>query len=118
MKSVKIMALLLATVALAACDDDKSEVSEETQAQLEQAAQIGQAQAIAQIIERAMTEPCQPINLFNNIDENNKKEVNLINIACESLDIPQIPEPEESNEDLDTETEEANTENTETETAE
>jgi len=92
MKSIKILALLLATVTLAACGGD--DASEEEMQQLAQAAQIGQAQAIAQIIDRAMTEPCQPVNLFNNLDENNKKEVNLINVACESLDLPEIPATE------------------------
>ena len=93
MKTLKLSALLLATVALAACDDaDEAE----KQQQMAQAAQIGQAQAIAEIIERANAEPCQPINLFNNLYENNKKEVNLINIACENLDLPEIPAAEEA----------------------
>lgn len=88
MKTLKLSALILATLTLAACGGADEE---EMQQQMAQAAQIGQAQAIAEIIERANTEPCQPINLFNNLDENDKKEVNLINIACESLDLPQIP---------------------------
>jgi len=99
MKSTKIIALMLATITLAACggsDDAPSEA--EMQQQMAVAAQIGQAQAIAEIIERSMTEPCQPINLFNNQDENNPKEVNLINIACESLDLPEIPAPTENTE--------------------
>ena len=92
MKMTKIMVLLLATVALAACGSGDAEPNEaELQQQLAVAAQIGQAQAIAEIIERSMAEPCQPINLFNNQDPENLKEVNLINIACESLDLPKIP---------------------------
>ncbi len=96
MKSLKLSALLLTTVLLAACGGTDAPDEAEMQQQMAQAAQIGQAQAIAQIIDRAMAEPCQPINLFNNLDEENKKEVNLINIACESLDLPEIPatEPE------------------------
>ncbi|NCP67759.1 hypothetical protein GW777_05980 [Candidatus Peregrinibacteria bacterium] len=91
MKSIKLSALLLTTVLLAACGSDNAPDEAEMQQQMAQAAQIGQAQAIAQIIDRAMAEPCQPINLFNNLDEANKKEVNLINVACESLDLPEIP---------------------------
>jgi len=91
MKTLKLSALLLATVTLAACGGSEAPNEAEMQQQMAQAAQIGQAQAIAEIIERAGAEPCQPINLFNNLDENNKKEVNLINVACESLDLPEIP---------------------------
>lgn len=94
MKSVKISALILSAVTLTACMGGEKDSAELNQ-QLNQAAQVGQAQAIAQIIERASVEPCQPINLFNNVDENNKIEVNLINIACESLDLPEIPTPVE-----------------------
>jgi hypothetical protein len=101
MKSLKLSALLLTTVVLAACGTDGAPDEAEMQQQMAQAAQIGQAQAIAQIIDRAMTEPCQPINLFNNLDEANLKEVNLINVACESLDLPAIPPTQEaSSEDM------------------
>lgn len=91
MKSLKLSALLLTIVLLAACGGSDAPDEAALQQQMAQAAQIGQAQAIAQIIDRAMAEPCQPINLFNNLDENNMKEVNLINVACESLDLPEIP---------------------------
>lgn len=91
------MALTLATVTLAACGNNKPAPTEaETQKQMAVAAQVGQAQAIAEIIDRSMAEPCQPINLFNKQDEKNPKEVNLINIACESLDLPDIPAPTEN----------------------
>lgn len=104
---VKLSALALAALTLTACmEDDKhdNDNQAEMDTKLEQAAQIGQAQAIAQIIERTMAEPCQPINLFNNIDENNRKEVNLINVACESLDLPEIPAAEAEAETEATET--------------
>ena len=95
MKITKFAALALALLTITACSSDKEmagDMSEEAlNQQLAQAAQIGQAQAIAEIIERTITQPCQPINLFNNIDEGNKKEVNLINIACENLDLPEMP---------------------------
>ena len=93
MKTFKITALFLTAFTLSACMGDSEE---ELNQKLNQAAQVGQAQAIAQIIERSMAEPCQPINLFNNIDENNKKEVNLINVACESLNLPEIPAGDEA----------------------
>jgi len=96
MKTFKFLGLSAVALTLVACGDDTPD--EEMQAKLNQAAQVGQAQAIAQIIERTSAEPCQPINLFNNIDENNKKEVNLINIACENLDLPEIPAAEEATE--------------------
>lgn len=89
MKTFKILALLMTAATLTACMGGDSD--EELNQKLNQAAQVGQAQAIAQIIERAVAQPCQPINLFNNIDENNKKEVNLINVSCESLNLPEIP---------------------------
>lgn len=96
MKTLKLSVLLLTTALLAACGTDKTPDPDQAdlQQQMAQAAQIGQAQTIAQIIDRAMAEPCQPINLFNNLDENNKKEVNLINVACESLNLPEIPATE------------------------
>lgn len=95
MKTLKLSALILTALTLTACMGGESD--EELNEKLNQAARVGQAQAIAQIIERAMAEPCQPINLFNNIDEENKKEVNLINVSCESLNLPEIPaEPAET----------------------
>ena len=102
MKYVQISALVLTAVTLAACGGKGGSSDEELNQQLNTAAQVGQAQAIAQIIERAMADPCQPINLFNNIDENNKKEVNLINIACESLNLPEIPAAAEAPENTET----------------
>ncbi len=111
MKTLQLSALLLTTLSLAACGSNDAPDEAKMQQQMAQAAQIGQAQAIAEIIERANAEPCQPINLFNNLDENNKKEVNLINIACESLDIPEIPAEEEATVEADA-TEEADAEAT------
>ena len=95
MKITKYAFVLALPLVLAACSTDK-ETDEERQQQLATAAQIGQAQAIAEIIERSMAQPCQPVNLFNNVDENNKKEVNLINVACESLNLPEISETDEA----------------------
>lgn len=90
MKFLQYTALLVLPLTLAACSvGGPSE--EELQEQMAAAAQIGQAQAIATIIDRSIAEPCQPINLYNNVDEANKKEVNLINVACESLNLPDIP---------------------------
>lgn len=57
---------------------------------LAQVLKTGEAQAIVKLIARAKQSPCQPIYLFNNVDSNNKQEVNLINVACESLNLPKV----------------------------
>ena len=85
----KFVALLTVALFLTACGT-KGPSEEELRQQLNAATQIGQAQAIAEIIERSLAQPCQPVNLFNNIDENNRKEVNLINITCEGLGLPDL----------------------------
>jgi hypothetical protein len=99
MKSTKILFLLLATVTLAACGGGETATNQpalpttdaEMQQQMALAAQFGQEQAISAIITRTMEQPCQPINLFNNSNPENFMEVNLINVTCEELDLPEIP---------------------------
>lgn len=61
---------------------------------LEKAVKTGQLATIIQVIEQSIAAPCQTINLFNNADPNNPREVNLINIQCEGLGLPDIEDAE------------------------
>ena len=50
----------------------------------------GQLATVVQLINQSTTAPCQTINLFNKSNPENQQEVNLINITCEGLNLPDI----------------------------
>lgn len=95
MKKLLMMSLMATTgIALVGCGTGGSTPSaEEREAEIQQALQAGSAIAISQIIEQAVKAPCETVYLFNRSDEENPLEVNLINVACEELDLPEIPSP-------------------------
>jgi len=64
----------------------------------DQAAKTGQILTIVQVVDQAIANPCRAINLFNKADENNPKEVNLINVTCEGLNLPDINRDAENTE--------------------
>ena len=87
-KFIKIIFLWLWLISLTACNNTKKQEKELAPEVFKKAIQIGEAQAVVKIIQRAQQNPCQPIYLFNYLDDNNKQEVNLINIKCKSLGLP------------------------------
>ncbi len=87
---VSVLGLLLM---LTACSQEQEKAIDPEI--LTQATRAGESSAIIKIIQRAETEPCQPIYLFNHLDEDNKQEVNLINIECEALNLPGLTNTEE-----------------------
>jgi len=58
----------------------------------DQGVRTGQFATIVQVVDQALSAPCQTINLYNKSDEANPKEVSLINITCEGLSLPDINE--------------------------
>ena len=68
------------------------------QKSFDQGVQTGQLATIIQIVDQAIAAPCQTINLFNRTDEANPKEVDLINITCEGLNLPSLDEATEATE--------------------
>jgi len=65
-----------------------------SEANFDQGVLTGQFATIVQVVNQALEAPCQTINLYNKSDEANPKEVNLINITCEGLNLPDINEAE------------------------
>ncbi len=61
----------------------------------QEALKVGQLATVVEIIERGLTNPCQTIYLYNKSDEANPREVNLINVTCEGLNLPDINEARE-----------------------
>lgn len=65
-------------------------------AAFDQGVAIGQQATVVQLIEQSLENPCQTINLYNRADTENPREVNLINIQCEGLNLPDIEEASEA----------------------
>ncbi len=98
---ITFCSLIIVALAITACKDGKHRNDEVDKQTIEAALRTGQAQAISEIIARAKNAPCQPVNLFNHLDENNKVEVNLINVECEALELPEIQAPVETPVEVD-----------------
>ncbi len=83
-KNAKMLAGIIVIASLSACkydlvsEDDKNKI-------LQSAAQVGHTQTVLQLIDQTTKKPCEPINLFNQVDKDNRIEVNLINMACDKI---------------------------------
>lgn len=58
----------------------------------DQGVKTGQLATVVQLINQSTADPCRTINLFNKSNPDNQQEVNLINITCEGLNLPDINE--------------------------
>jgi len=83
-KSLMMFAVMVVLGSLSACKYDLVSQNDKTKI-LQSAAQVGQQQTILQIMQQAKAKPCEPINLFNQVDKDNRIEVNLVNIECPKI---------------------------------
>ena len=72
--------------------DSNATAAEPGNPAFDQGVRTGQLATVVQLINQSTADPCRTINLFNRSDENNQQEVNLINITCEGLNLPDINE--------------------------